>query len=184
MRNAYAHLACDPACCGRDEAEDCQCEVRAMTQAVSRRGVLAGAGALIVAFGLSRAHAQTETGTGGGPSKHGLPGSLEDTPNIDAWIRVDASGAVTILTGKAELGQGLKTALLQVAAEELKVPLVRLSLVTADTARAANEGYTAASHSMQDSGTARYSALTACAWATANWFAINCCQLKRSRHRA
>jgi nicotinate dehydrogenase subunit B len=125
-----------------------------MMQAVSRRSVLAGAGALIVAFRLSGAYGQTETGTGGGPSKHGLPGSLDDTPNIDAWIRVDASGAVTILTGKAELGQGLKTALLQVAAEELKVPLDRLSLVTADTARTPNEGYTAASHSMQDSGTA------------------------------
>ncbi|SHM07981.1 xanthine dehydrogenase family protein molybdopterin-binding subunit [Bradyrhizobium lablabi] len=125
-----------------------------MMRGVSRRSVLAGAGALIVAFRLSGAHGQTETGTGGAPSKHGLPGSLDDTPSIDAWIRLDASGAVTILTGKAELGQGLKTALLQVAAEELKVPLDRLSLVTADTARTPNEGYTAASHSMQDSGTA------------------------------
>lgn len=125
-----------------------------MTHAVSRRGVLAGAGALIIAFRLSGAHAQTETGTGGKPSKHGLPGSLDDTPRIDAWIRIDASGAATILTGKAELGQGLKTALLQVVAEELKLPLARLSLITADTARTPNEGYTAASHSMQDSGTA------------------------------
>ncbi|TAI64828.1 molybdopterin cofactor-binding domain-containing protein [Bradyrhizobium sp. Leo170] len=125
-----------------------------MTHAVSRRSVLAGAGALIVAFRFSGAYAQTETGTGGGPSKHGLPGSLDDNPRIDAWIRIDASGAATILTGKAELGQGLKTALLQVAAEELKLPLDRLSLVTADTARTPNEGYTAASHSMQDSGTA------------------------------
>ncbi|WP_050419488.1 xanthine dehydrogenase family protein molybdopterin-binding subunit [Bradyrhizobium tropiciagri] len=125
-----------------------------MTQAISRRSVLTGAGALIVAFRLSGAQAQTETGTGGAPSKHGLPGSLDDTPRIDAWIRIDASGAASILTGKAELGQGLKTALLQVAAEELKLPLGRLSLVTADTARTPNEGYTAASHSMQDSGTA------------------------------
>jgi CO/xanthine dehydrogenase Mo-binding subunit len=125
-----------------------------MTHAVSRRVVLAGSGALIVAFRLSGAYAQTETGTGGEPSKRGLPGSLDDTPRVDAWIRIDASGAVTILTGKAELGQGLKTALLQVAAEELKLPLDRLSLVTADTARTPNEGYTAASHSMRDSGTA------------------------------
>jgi len=125
-----------------------------MTHAISRRSVLAGTGALIVAFRLSAAYAQTETGTGGKPSKLGLPGSLDDTPRIDAWIRIDASGAASILTGKAELGQGLKTALLQVAAEELKLPLGRLSLVTADTARTPNEGYTAASHSMRDSGTA------------------------------
>lgn len=125
-----------------------------MTRTVSRRSVLAGAGALIVAFQISRSHAQTETGTGGGPSNLGLPGSLDDTPRIDAWIRIDASGAATILTGKAELGQGLKTAILQIAAEELKLPLSRLSLITADTGRTPNEGYTAASHSMQDSGTA------------------------------
>ncbi|WJR79813.1 molybdopterin cofactor-binding domain-containing protein [Bradyrhizobium sp. NP1] len=125
-----------------------------MTISISRRAVLAGTGALIVAFQMHGASAQTETGKGDGPSKRGLPGSLDDTPRIDSWIRVEASGAVTILTGKAELGQGLKTALLQVAAEELKVPMEKLSLVTADTARTADEGYTAASHSMQDSGTA------------------------------
>src|SRR5260370_19792025 len=148
VRNAHANSACGPAGGGRQQAEDCRCEDRTMTQTVSRRSVLAGAGALMVAFRLSGARAQTETGTGGGPSKHGLPGSLDDTSKLDAWIRVDASGAVTILTGKAELGQGLKTALLQVAAEELKVSLDRLTLVTADTARTPNEGYTAASHSM------------------------------------
>lgn len=121
---------------------------------LSRRAVLAGTGALILAFSLGSARAQTETGKGEGPRKRGLPGSLDDTPRLDAWIRVAPDGAVTVLTGKAELGQGLKTALLQIAAEELKAPLARLSLVTADTGRTADEGYTAASHSVQDSGTA------------------------------
>jgi CO/xanthine dehydrogenase Mo-binding subunit len=61
---------------------------------------------------------------------------------------------VTVFTGKAELGQGIKTALVQVAAEELAVQPGRISIVTADTARTADEGFTAGSHSMQDSGTA------------------------------
>ncbi|MGE7414433.1 molybdopterin cofactor-binding domain-containing protein [Methylobacterium tarhaniae] len=121
---------------------------------LSRRAVLAGTGALVLAFSLAPARAQTETGKGEGPRKRGLPGSLDDTPRLDAWIRVAPDGAVTVRTGKAELGQGLKTALLQIAAEELKLPLPRLSLVTADTGRTADEGYTAASHSVQDSGTA------------------------------
>jgi nicotinate dehydrogenase subunit B len=56
--------------------------------------------------------------------------------------------------GKAELGQGLKTALIQVVAEQLEVAPARVTLVTADTARTPNEGFTAGSHSMQDSGTA------------------------------
>jgi len=120
---------------------------------LSRRGLLQ-AGALVVAFSLApRAFAQ-EGGTGGKPAAPGLPGSLKTTPFLDAWIRVDGDGQVTVFTGKAELGQGIKTALVQVAAEELDLPPASLRLVTADTARTPNEGVTAGSHSMQDSGTA------------------------------
>ena len=68
-----------------------------------------------------------------------LPGSLKGSPFLDSWIKVDADGKITVLTGKVELGQGIKTALLQIAAEELDVPLASLTLVTADTGRTANE---------------------------------------------
>ena len=121
---------------------------------ISRRGVLRGTGALILAFATGEsalAQESTARRAGRAPS---LPGSLARTPYLDGWIRIDANGSVTALTGKAELGQGIKTALLQITADELRVPLDRLQLVTADTARTPNEGYTAGSHSMQDSGTA------------------------------
>ena len=95
----------------------------------------------------------------GGPK---LPGSLDKTPMLDAWIRIDADGRITVFTGKAELGQGIKTALIQIAAEELMVAPEAIHLVTADTALTPDEGYTAGSHSMQDSGTAiRYAAAQA-----------------------
>jgi nicotinate dehydrogenase subunit B len=123
-----------------------------MTVELTRRRVLAGAGALTLFWAWpGAARAQTETGTGEGGSLS-LAGSLNQAPLLDAWIRIDAAGEATIFTGKAELGQGIKTALMQIAAEELKLPMDRLTLVTADTARTANEGYTAASHSVQDSG--------------------------------
>lgn len=83
-----------------------------------------------------------------------LPGSLGKNPSLDAWIRIDADGKVTAFTGKAELGQGIRTALTQVVAEELEVPFEQVSLVTADTSRTVDEGYTAGSHSAQDSGSA------------------------------
>ena len=51
-------------------------------------------------------------------------------------------------------GQGIKTAVIQVAAEELSVEPSAINLVTADTSRTPNEGYTAGSQSMQDSATA------------------------------
>ncbi len=119
--------------------------------ALSRRAALAGGGALIVGISL-RGQAQAQPSTAAPPTA--LPGSLKETPWLDAWIRIDADGTITVFTGKAELGQGIKTALLQVAAEELAVSVGRLKLITADTALTPNEGYTAGSHSLQDSGTA------------------------------
>jgi nicotinate dehydrogenase subunit B len=116
---------------------------------LDRRQVLAGGGALVVSFSLSDAFAQ-EHAAAGTPKP---PGSLATSPYLDAWIRIDADG-ITAFTGKVELGQGFKTAFQQIAAEELDVSFEAIKVVTADTGRTANEGYTAGSHSMQDSGTA------------------------------
>jgi nicotinate dehydrogenase subunit B len=116
-----------------------------------------GTGALILSFSLSpRAWSQEGEGVQSAARQAGprLPGSLAKNPLLDAWIRVDADGRVTAFTGKAELGQGIRTALLQVVAEELEMPFDQVSLVTADTGRTTDEGYTAGSHSVQDSGTA------------------------------
>jgi CO/xanthine dehydrogenase Mo-binding subunit len=61
---------------------------------------------------------------------------------------------VTVFTGKVELGQGIKTALIQLAAEQLSVDPAAIDLITADTGATPNEAYTAGSQSMTDSGTA------------------------------
>src|ERR1700704_5958647 len=119
---------------------------------LDRRRVLAGGGALIVSFSLSGALAQDQA-PGAVPAAK-PPGSLETAPLLDSWIRIDADGGITVFTGKAELGQGFKTAFQQIAAEELDVAFASLKVVTADTKLTANEGYTSGSHSMQDSGTA------------------------------
>ena len=116
---------------------------------LDRRQVLAGGGALIVSFSLSDAYAQDQ----GAPVKPKLPGSLEKSPYLDAWVRIDADG-ITAFTGKVELGQGFRTAFQQIAAEELDVPFDAIKVVTADTGRTANEGYTSGSQSTQYSGTA------------------------------
>jgi CO/xanthine dehydrogenase Mo-binding subunit len=120
---------------------------------LDRRRVLAGGGALIVSFSLTGAFAQDRPASAAAPAAS-RPGSLKTSPYLDSWIRIDANGAITVFTGKAELGQGFKTAFQQIAAEELDVPFGSLKVVTADTSLTANEGYTAGSHSMQDSGTA------------------------------
>ena len=125
---------------------------------ISRRAVLAGSGALILSFSSAgRLLAQNDAPSQAAPppaASPPLPGSLKKTPYLDSWIRIDADGAITVFTGKAELGQGIKTALMQIAAEQLDVAFDRIKLITADTALTPNEGYTAGRHSMQDSGTA------------------------------
>jgi len=120
---------------------------------LDRRRVLAGGGALIVSFSLSDAFAQDQSPPPAAPAPS-PPGSLKGAPFLDSWIRIDADGSITVFTGKVELGQGFKTAFQQIAAEELDVPFESLKVITADTRRTANEGYTSGSHSMQDSGTA------------------------------
>jgi nicotinate dehydrogenase subunit B len=124
---------------------------------LSRRQLLAAGGALVVSFALSKAAPAEDQPAAAAPAE-ALPGDLAHTPMLDAWIKVDADGRVTVFTGKAELGQGLKTALIQLAADQLAVPPGDIELVTADTARTPNEGVTAGSHSMQDSGTAIFNA--------------------------
>jgi nicotinate dehydrogenase subunit B len=119
---------------------------------LDRRRVLAGGGALIVSFSLGNALAQDMAPAAAPPPKP--PGSLATAPYLDSWIRIDADGSITAFTGKAELGQGFRTAFQQIAAEELDVAFGSVKVVTADTKLTANEGYTSGSHSMQDSGTA------------------------------
>src|SRR5262245_28421692 len=122
------------------------------TVVLNRRSVLAGGGALIVSFSLRDSFAQNQAAPAATPTPP--PGSLKGAPYLDSWIRIDADGGITVFTGKAELGQGFKTACQQIAAEELDVPFASLKLVTADTGGTANEGYTSGSNSMKDSGTA------------------------------
>ena len=80
------------------------------TMALSRRAFLGTTGALVVTFSLSGRVCAQATGKKG-PK---LPKDLAKYSDLDSWIRVEADGTVTVFTGKAELGQGLKTAILTV----------------------------------------------------------------------
>ena len=83
-----------------------------------------------------------------------LPGPLKDNPRLDRWLAFPSPGKVTVLTGRVELGQGVLTAMAQIAADELDVSLARISVHSGDTAATPNEGYTAGSQSIQFGGVA------------------------------
>jgi nicotinate dehydrogenase subunit B len=115
--------------------------------AISRRDFAAGLGGIMLAFTFAPRLAVAQQ-----PAR--LPGSLADNPLLDAWIRIGGDGNATVCTGKVELGQGIVTALAQIAAEELDLPLDRVRMISGDTEKTPNEGVTAGSQSIENSGTA------------------------------
>ena len=83
-----------------------------------------------------------------------LPPLLETNPRLDQWVKFAEPGKVTVSTGRVEIGQGVLTAMLQIAADELDVSPERIVLQTGDTDLTPNEGYTAGSQSIQYGGVA------------------------------
>ncbi len=87
-----------------------------------------------------------------GPGAGGLPPSLAANPALRDWLDFGADGVVTIRSGKVEYGQGVWTALAQIAADELDVALGRVRVAPVSTAGSPDEGVTSGSRSVEDSG--------------------------------
>ena len=81
-----------------------------------------------------------------------LPASLVDNPRLDRWIHFQPDRTVRIATGKVEMGQGVVTAIGQIAAEELDLPLDRVVVLSGDTTNGPDELYTTSSLSVEVSG--------------------------------
>ena len=113
-----------------------------MTIHASRRDVLKGSGALVVSFSLVGAVGETlAQGT--------KPVALTE---VDSFLAIDRSGVVTLYTGKVDLGTGIATALRQIVADELDVPLNATKLVEGDTGLTPDQGKTWGSLSIQVGG--------------------------------
>src|SRR5512144_221796 len=79
-------------------------------------------------------------------------GVLAQADQVDDWLAIQPDGTITVFSGKVELGTGVKTALAQIVAEELDVPVERINMVMGDTALTPDEGYTAGSTTIQFGG--------------------------------
>jgi nicotinate dehydrogenase subunit B len=88
------------------------------------------------------------------PAPQKLPPSLAANPTLSSWVQFSSQGHVVLSPGKVEIGQGIVTALAQIAADELDLELDRVRLVRASTAGSPNEGVTSGSLSVQQSGRA------------------------------
>src|SRR6202171_4457526 len=103
----------------------------------SRRDFLKTAGVMMVGFSAagvtaSNPHAHTPIN----------PSGTVDNTQVDTWIAIGADESITVLAGKHELGQGFRTVQLQLAAEELSVPMERITLVIGISGVTPNQGLT------------------------------------------
>lgn len=82
-----------------------------------------------------------------------LPWSIAENPRLENWVDFTQRGIARVFTAKVELGQGIVTAMAQIAAEELRLPLAQVVVVSGDTRHSPNESYTAGSMSIEIGGT-------------------------------
>jgi nicotinate dehydrogenase subunit B len=109
---------------------------------ISRREFLqTTGGALVVSFGSAKALAERMQGQFDTRRSH------IDPAQLDSWLAIAADGTVTAFTGKCELGQGILTAQTQLIAEELDVPVSRVTLIQCDTDVCPDQGTTSGSQS-------------------------------------
>src|SRR5258706_7911357 len=111
----------------------------------SRRSIVKG-GALIVGFALTGK--QTSASAQGAD---GAPRRL-DAREVDAFLAVNGDGSVTVYCGKVDLGQGLRIAIPQIAAEELGIGIEKIRYIEGDTALTPNQGRTSGSTGIQRGG--------------------------------
>ncbi len=107
---------------------------------LSRRGFLKGAGALIVSFSVGGAR-KLEAQDAGPIQRVTAPAQ------VDSWIAIAQDDTITAYSGKCDFGQGFRTVQHQLVAEELRVPLDRVTLIYCDTALTPDQGVTSGSQS-------------------------------------
>ncbi len=118
----------------------------------TRRNFIQQIGYVSIGFSLMAATPVTDSSFAS--SKTRGPGKRPDQSQINAWLHLLENGKVLIMSGKVELGQGIRTALKQIAAEELDMRLDLIEIQLAETGKTPDEGYTAGSYSIQSSGMA------------------------------
>jgi CO/xanthine dehydrogenase Mo-binding subunit len=106
---------------------------------ISRRQIIEGAGALVVSFAAGFAACEANTA--------GLDAAVRSVApeSLDSWLAVARDGAVTLFTGRVDLGTGTETVYAQFVAEELDVPVTQVRVVMGDTRLTPDQGKTTAS---------------------------------------
>jgi CO/xanthine dehydrogenase Mo-binding subunit len=108
----------------------------------SRRDFLKTAGIMMIGIGTG----VVAVGKAAAQSPLNPSGNI-DNAQVDSWVAIGADESITVFAGKAELGTGMKTMQIQIAAEELSVPVERITMVLCRSGVTPNQGLTVGSNS-------------------------------------
>ncbi len=132
----------------------------AAPSAPTRRTLLRAGAGLVVSFALARpssaqpmpaGHVETPSGTAAAPGAAGAGKSVA-LDQVDGFLAINPDGTVTLFSGKVDLGTGVRTALMQIVADELDVPPGQIVVISGDTALTPDQGPSFGSLSIQSGG--------------------------------
>src|SRR5499433_2259488 len=106
---------------------------------MKRRDFIRTSSIIVVNFAFGEAIPQ------GASAQAGSAAKPVDPREVDSFLAVHADGSVTIYTSKVDVGTGLRLAMSQMVAEELGIPVERISVVEGDTALTPDQGGTGGS---------------------------------------
>lgn len=115
---------------------------------IQRRTFLKAGGALVIGAAVAP-ELIAQRGQLGGTA---VPALEPDPGQIDTWIAIHADNTATIFIGHHEIGQGISTSLLQIAAEELDLDMAQVKSVPLETGKTPNQGGTYASSGIAKGG--------------------------------
>jgi nicotinate dehydrogenase subunit B len=119
-----------------------------MTHELSRRTFLKAGGALIVTAAVPGAIAGVLTEAAAAT----VPYPALDPTSLATWLTIHADGTVTARSGHVELGHGVQTGMAQIIAEELDVPVGRITMILGHTNETPDQGDTAGSTTIRVAG--------------------------------
>ncbi len=114
---------------------------------ISRRDFLRTSSVIVVSFAFGGALPETAM------PQNAESGKPVDPREVDSFLAIHADGSVTIYTSKVDVGTGLSIAMTQMVAEELGVPVARITVVEGDTALTPDQGGTGGSTGIPRGGT-------------------------------
>ena len=113
---------------------------------MKRRDFLRTGSAIIVSFAFDGAFSRTM------PAQTSDLGKPVDPREVDSFLAIHPDGSVTIYTSKVDVGTGLRIAISQMVAEELEIPVARVTVIEGDTAITPNHGGTGGSTGIPQGG--------------------------------